>query len=449
MVLDRDMETIQAMIDQQRFAELRDLYTQFPVPDIADMLMEVGRTDRVLLFRLLPRHISSDVFAYLDSEDRNELLKDLSDEETRNLLLNLRPDDRTVLFEELPGRVTQKLLNLLTPEELKKTRLLLGYPEESTGRLMTPDYLAVRPEWIVSEALQHIRIKGQNSETLNIIYVTDSAWKLLDALEIHRFILADPGQSVADLMNHSLISIAAHEDREEAVHMMLKYDIQALPVVDSEGILLGVVTFDDVMDVAQAEATEDFHKGAAVSPLKNSYRETGIWELYRKRIVWLLGLVFLNLVTLELMAAYQEILASTIALTFFIPLLLGSGGNTGSQSSTLMVRGLATGDVEVDEWLTALGKELLVGLTLGVTMGVAGIALGTIRGGVTIALIVGLTMLLIIMVANLIGALLPLLLTRLNLDPAVASNPLITSLTDATGLVIYFSVSNWVLTLMH
>ena len=444
-MLERDMAQIQELINQQQWSELRDLFSQYPVPDIADLLMRAQQTDRVLLFRLLPRAISSDVFSYLESEDQNEILKGLTHEETRNLLLNLRPDDRTVLFEELPGRVTQKLLNLLTPEELEKTRLLLGYPEESVGRLMTPDYVAVRPEWTVGEALDHIRKKGRDSETLNIIYVTDTEWKLMDAVELHRFILADPRQKVAELMSHSVISISAFEDREEAVHMMLRYDILALPVVDSEGVLLGVVTFDDVMDVAQAEATEDFHKGAAVTPLKGSYRETGIWELYKSRIVWLLGLVVVNLLSLELMAYYEELLASTIALTFFIPLLLGSGGNTGSQSSTIMVRGLATGDIEVSQWAASLAKELIVGLALGLTMGLAGVVLGTWKGGLTIALIVGLTMLLIIVVANLIGVILPLVLTKLDLDPAVASNPLITSITDATGLLIFFAISRWIL----
>ncbi|MGB4701762.1 MAG: magnesium transporter [Syntrophomonadaceae bacterium] len=448
-MLERDMAQIQELINQQQWSELRDLFSQYPVPDIADLLMRAQQTDRVLLFRLLPRAISSDVFSYLESEDQNEILKGLTHEETRNLLLNLRPDDRTVLFEELPGRVTQKLLNLLTPEELEKTRLLLGYPEESIGRLMTPDYVAVRPEWTVGEALDHIRKKGRDSETLNIIYVTDTEWKLMDAVELHRFILADPRQKVAELMSHSVISISAFEDREEAVHMMLRYDILALPVVDSEGVLLGVVTFDDVMDVAQAEATEDFHKGAAVTPLKGSYRETGIWELYKSRIVWLLGLVVVNLLSLELMAYYEELLASTIALTFFIPLLLGSGGNTGSQSSTIMVRGLATGDIEVSQWAASLAKELIVGLALGLTMGLAGVVLGTWKGGLTIALIVGLTMLLIIVVANLIGVILPLVLTKLDLDPAVASNPLITSITDATGLLIFFAISRWILVWIH
>jgi magnesium transporter len=448
-MFEQDIAQIQDLIDHERLTELRELFAQYPIPDIADILMAVDQNNRVLLFRLLPRAISSDVFSYLESEDRNEILKGLSHEETRNLLLNLRPDDRTVLFEELPGRVTQKLLNLLTPEELKTTRLLLGYPEESVGRLMTPYYVAVRPEWTIGEALDHIRLKGRHSETLNVIYVTDKSWKLLDAVEIYQFILTDPEQRVADLMGHSVIHISAFEDREEAVHVMLRYDIQALPVVDSEGVLLGVVTFDDVMDVAQLEATEDFHKGAAVTPLKGSYRETGIWELYRKRIVWLLGLVVVNILSLQLMAYYQEILASTIALTFFIPLLLGSGGNTGSQSSTIMVRGLATGDIEVNAWAASLGKELAVGLVLGLTMGLTGILLGSWNGGLTIALIVGITMMLIVIVANLIGAFLPLLLTKLKLDPAVASNPLITSITDVTGLIIFFSVSQWILAIAH
>lgn len=448
-MLEHDIARIKYLIDQQRLTELRDLFSQYPVPDIADFLMTVDEKNRVLLFRLLPRNISSDVFAYLDTEDRNDILKGLSREETRDLLLNLRPDDRTVLFEELPGRVTQRLLNLLTPEELKIARLLLGYPEESVGRLMTPDYVAVRPEWTIGEALEHIRQKGRHSETLNIIYVTDDSWKLLDAIEIYHFILTNPEKRVSELMSHSVTNISAFEDREEAVHMMLRYDIQALPVVDSEGVLLGVVTFDDVMDVAQEEATEDFYKGAAVSPLKTTYLETGIWELYSKRVVWLVGLVVVNLLSLELIAYYQELLASTIALTFFIPLLLGSGGNTGSQSSTIIVRGLATGDIQLKEWALSLKKELLVSLLLGFTMGLVGIVLGGWKGGFNIALIVGLTMILIIIVANLIGAILPLILTKLKLDPAVASNPLITSITDATGLIIFFSISQWILALSH
>ena len=433
---------IKELIEQKKLAELRELCSGMPVPDIGEFLLELDKPDRVLLFRLLPRHISSEVFSYLKSEHRNDLLQALTAEETRNLLNSLKPDDRTTLFEELPGRATQKLLNLLSPEDLKQARLLLGYPEESIGRLMTPDYVAVRPEWTVNQGLQQIRIKGQDSETLNMIYVTDSNWKLLDSLELQKFILADPEHSVEQIMDYSYVSLSAFEDREEAVHMMQKYDLFALPVVDSEGVLLGIVTFDDVMDVAEEEATEDFHKSAAVSPLRTSYPETGILELYRKRIVWLLGLVFINLISLRIMAAYEEILASAISLTFFIPLLIGSGGNAGAQSATLMVRALATGDVEMDQWLKTFIKELGVGASLGVTMAVAGLILGFIQGGMQIAIIIGLTMVAIVFVANLIGVALPFLLTRFRIDPAVASNPLITSITDAIGLLIYFNLDS-------
>jgi len=434
------------LIENRQLGELREELSSWPVPDMAESLLELDKSDQVLIFRLLPRNRSSEVFAYLKKEHRNALLTALSDEETSNLLHNLKPDDRTNIFEELPGRATQKLLNLLSPEDLEKTRELLGYPEESIGRIMTPDYVAVRPGWTVGHGLDQIRVKGKvDSETLNVIYVTDPNWKLLDALELQRFILNSPDKTIEQIMDYSFISLSAFEDREEAVRMMQKYDLSALPVVDSEGVLLGVVTFDDVMDVAEEEATEDFHKGAAVAPLKSSYYELGIWELYRKRIGWLIVLVMFNLVSMEILAANEEILASVIALTFFIPLLIGSGGNAGAQSATLMVRALATGDVEVSQWAVTFLKELGVGAGLGITMGAAGAVLGLVRGGPEIALIIGLTMVAIVMVANIIGVILPFLLTRLNLDPAVASNPLIMSIADAIGLLIYLSISTWIL----
>ncbi len=445
-MLDLDVSVLHSLIEGKCWGKLREELSAWPVADIGEFLFELDKADQVIVFRLLPRHISSDVFTFLKKEQRNALLSALSDEETRSLLHNMEPDDRADLIGELPGRVTQKLLNFLSPQELEKTRELMGYPEESIGRMMTPNYVAVRPEWTVSQGLQQIRAKGkEDSETLNIIYVTDSDWKLLDALELQRFIFNPPDITIEKIMDYSYVSLSAFEDREEAVHVMAKYDMVALPVVDSEGVLLGVVTFDDVMDIAEEEATEDFHKGAAVAPLKNSYYETGARELYKKRIGWLLGLVLVNLVSLEILASYQEILASTIALTFFIPLLIGSGGNAGAQSATLLVRALGTGDIEPSQWASTLIKELGVGLALGITMGAAGAALGILRGGSEIALIVCLSMISIVMVANLIGVLLPFLLTRLNLDPAVASNPLITSITDATGLMIYLSISTLLL----
>ena len=436
---------VKSLIENNELIKLRELLYDWPVPDIADFLLQLDMPYQVLLFRLLPRQISSEVFSYLDREDRNQLLRELNTEETKNLLSSLKPDDRTNLFEELPGQATQRLLNLLNPEDLKEARQLLGYPEESVGRLMTPDYVAVRPEWTVSQALKQIREKGKDSETLNIIYVTDGSWKLLDSLELHKFILSSPDITVREIMDNSFISLSAFDDREEAVHMMQRYDIFALPVVDSEGVLIGVVTLDDVMDVAQEEATEDFHKGAAVAPLKTSYHEASIFSLYTRRIGWLVALVLVNLISLEVMAAYEEILTSAIVLTFFLPMLIGSGGNAGAQSATLLVRALATGDVELNQWFKTLIKELGVGAVLGLTMGAAGVFLGFVRGGFEIAVIVGLSMVTLVMVANLIGMLLPFLLTLLRLDPAVASSPLITSITDVAGILIYLHISTLIL----
>ncbi|MBP8820126.1 MAG: magnesium transporter, partial [Syntrophomonadaceae bacterium] len=241
-------EQILNLIKQEQWNQIRQLeWGDYLIPDVASLLIDLNKSERVILFRLLPRPVATDVFSYLEKEDRNSLLKDLTNEETRYLLTNLRPDDRTALFEELPGQVTQRLLNLLSPEDMKEARLLLGYPEESVGRLMTPEYVAVRPQWTIQEAIDHIRVKARNSETLHTIYVTDKSWKLLDSLELSRFILANPQDTVETIMDNSFVSLSAFDDREMAVRAMQKYDVFSLPVVDSGGILLGLVTFDDVM----------------------------------------------------------------------------------------------------------------------------------------------------------------------------------------------------------
>jgi len=439
-------EHISNLISQKRWNEIRQLtWSDYLIPDITSLLIILEKSDRVILFRFLPKSIATDVFSYLEKDDRNSLLSDLTNEETRYLLANLRPDDRTTLFEELPGQVTQRMLNLLSPADLKEARHLLGYPEESVGRLMTPDYVAVRPQWTIQEAINHIRVKARNSETLHTIYITDKSWILLDSLELSLFILADPQATVETIMDKSFISLSAFEDREMAVKLMQKYDVFSLPVVDSDGVLLGLVTFDDVMDVAEEEATEDFHKTAAVTPLKGSYQESSIKDLVSKRIGWLIALVFVSLLSSGIIAVYEETLQAFIVLTVFIPLLLGSGGNAGAQASTLLVRAIATNDVSVNEWLRVFSKELMVGLSLGICMGTITAIFGSFRGGLEIGLIVGLTMLTIIVAANLIGVMLPFILTKMGLDPAVASNPLITSITDVLGLLIYFAIASMVL----
>jgi len=436
---------ITELIDRQDWAALQEAIDDWPIPEIAELLMDLSSANRVIIFRLLPRAKIAEVFSYMETEAQNQIADSLSDEETRHILTNMAPDDRTMFLEELPGRITQRLLNLLNPQDLREATQLLGYPEESVGRLMTPDYIAVRPGWTIEQCLKHIRAMGKKSETLNMIYVTDTSWKLLDALELQNFILNEPDDLVSDIMDDTFASVNAFDDREDAVSTMQKFDKTALPVIDTEGVLLGIVTVDDVLDVAEEEATEDFHKSGGIAPLERTYRETSIFGLFNKRIGWLMILVIVSLMSSGVIKAFEEILASAIALAFFIPLLIGSAGNAGAQAATLMVRAIATDDVKLSHWLQTTGREMIVGLLLGAIMGAACYVLGLYFGGTDIAIIVGATMIAIILLANIIGTLLPFLLTFLKLDPAVASSPLIATIMDASGLLIYFGIATLVL----
>jgi len=337
------------------------------------------------------------------------------------------------------------MLNLLTPEDRRETLQLLGYPEESVGRLMTPDYVAVRPEWTVDEALAHVRLRGKDSETINVVYVTDARWKLLGVRGLRRLILPPPSVRIGDVMEEAGVRVSAFEDREKAVQLISRYDITVLPVVDANEILLGIVTIDDLFDVAEEEATEDFQKSAAVNPLRTSYRESSVLSLYGKRVTWLASLLGISIVTTGILASQADTLNSAIALAFFIPLLIGTGGNTGNQSATLMIRALATGDIRERQWLGALFREVAIGSLLGVTMGLASWLLGFFKGDTRIALIVSLAMSAIVVASSLLGVILPVILQRLRIDPAVASNPLIASVMDILGLLIYFSVAQAVL----
>ncbi len=446
--MQQDVTHVEHLIEQRRWDQLKERVAELPAPEVAELLLDLEKSNRVLLFRALPRPLSTEVFAYLKPETEDALLKDLTDEETRRLLADMSADDRTALLGELPGQATQKLLNLLSPEDRRTAQQLLGYPEESVGRLMTPDYVAVRPHWKIGEALDHIRRQGIDRETINWVYVVDDSWRLLDALTLRLFIVTDPDKTVEEIMDHRYVAVPATADREEAVREIQRHDLEAVPVVDSGGVLVGIVTVDDVLDVVEMEATEDFHLYGAVQPLENSYRQSSVWSLFRKRVAWLVVLVAVGLVSSSIIGAFEETLESAIALAFFIPLLIGSGGNTGSQSATLMVRAIATGDLELRQWSRALGKELAVGISLGLALGLATAAMGTFRGGASIGIIVGLTMVAIVLTANMLGALLPFILTRAKLDPAAASAPLIATVMDATGLIIYFTIATVILGLL-
>ena len=437
---------IEALIEKGQLKALAESLASWANPEVAELILRLDKPHQVLVYRSLPRERAADVFAYLEPEDQDDVLDALTDADTRLLLANLSPDDRTAMLEELPAKVTRRLMQLLSPEDLAESRQLLGYPDESVGRLMTPDYIRLRAEWSCEQALAHVRKYGRDSEIFNILYVTDAGGKLVDIVRMRRLIMMDPQALIQDMLNYNCVSISAYDDREVAVEMIQRYDVNALPVVDSEGVLLGIVTVDDILDVAEEEATEDIQKGAAVTPLETRYSVASPSQLFRKRIGWLLVLIFVNLISAGVIARYEVFMVEFIALALFMPLVIASGGNCGAQSATLMVRAIATGDLELSDWLAAVGKELFVGALLGGAMAVIAGAVGQLYGGDSkIALLVGLSMVSIVFVANSFGALLPFALSRLKVDPAAASSPLITSVMDVLGLIIYFSIAAVVL----
>jgi magnesium transporter len=442
---------IQELIDDQNWTGLRESVEDWPIPEIADLVTDLEKTDRVLFFRALPKTQSPEVFSHLEPEYQHNLLLELTDEEVQHVLANLAPDDRTTLLSEIPGQITQRLLNLLNPQDLREATKLLGYPEESVGRLMTPDYVAVRPGWTLRESLAHIRKIGKISETINVIYVTETSWKLLDALDLKLFILTDPDRTVQDIMDDSFISLSPFDDREEAVQLMQKYDKLVLPVVDQEDILLGIVTIDDVLDVAEEEATEDFQKMGGVSALDTPYMSASIWTMFKKRSGWLAILFLGQLLTTTAMESFESQLESIIVLALFIPLIISSGGNSGSQATSLIIRAMAVADVTLRDWWVVMRKEAICGLMLGVFLAVIGIlrVLGWQWFGfydygneyMLIALTVSVALVGVVSWGSLVGSMLPFALRRIGFDPATSSAPFVATFVDVTGLLIYFGAA--------
>ena len=445
--LDPKFAEVMPLVEAWKWIDLRLIVSNWPPPEVADFMRHIDPVRRVHLMHFLPRHFAADVFSELDPAIQTQLLDDLSNTEIRNLLADLDPDDRTALMDEMSEDVTRKLLNLLSPRDLKLTRELLGYPEDSVGRIMTPNVVHIKESWTVRKALDHIRKFGYDSETINVVYITDSTGKMIDDMPLSRLILASPDEEIRALMDNNFMAIQVTETQEEAVNMIKRYNYFALPVVNSDGILLGIVTVDDLMDIADTHATEDFHKLGAVNvegdagPIEN-LKEVSVWRLYKSRIVWLVLLVFVSIFSGAGIAFFEDTIAAKTALVFFLTLLIGSGGNTGSQSATLMVRALATGDVKMKDWGNMIFKELMVASALGGVMAAAAAVLGIFRDGMTLALVVGLSMFVIVITGSLIGMSLPFILQKSKKDPAMASAPLVASVVDVTGILIYFSIAS-------
>ncbi len=440
------IDNLTELIENKDWKKLKnELQTHDPV-QIAELIESLDDNNDVIVFRLLPREQAKEVFQILEPEKQEEIIEQLAKNvrTITSLLNDLDPDDRTALFEELPGKITQRLIQLLSVEERQIAVRLLGYPEESIGRLMTPEYVAVKPYFTVEQSLNHIRKWGKNSETLNVIYVVDDQWRLIDDIKIKHIILADPSQKIVDIMDNRFVALSAFDDQEVAIRKFQDYDRVALPVIDTNGVLLGIVTVDDVMDIAEEESTEDFHKFGSFSDAITNPLKAPIPLLYRKRISWLVILVFMNVFSGAAISSFENVIQKMVALVFFLPLLIDSGGNAGSQSATLMVRALATGDVELSDWYRLAIRELFVSLLLGATMALAVSTVAYFRAP-EIILIVALAMTFNVIAGSVIGMILPFIFTKLKIDPATASAPLITSIADITGVIIYFSIATHIM----
>ena len=435
--------TFRDLIKNKDWKALKQSLNQFNPHEIAQFINDLPEGEDVILFRLLNREQAKETFRHLSHENQEHIIEGLAQHihKLSDLLNDLEPDDRTAFFEELPGKVTQHLIQLLSDEERKIAMQLLGYPENSTGRLMTPEYVAVKPDFTIEQVFAHIRQYGKNCETIDNIYVVDKNWKLLDDIQIKDIILASPEQTVSELMDHRFVALNAMDDQESAIRVFKDYDRVSLPVVNEEGILLGIVTFDDIMDVVEEESTEDFHKfGSLQKPIINPL-EAPTLHLFRERIFWLAALLFVNIFSGAVLSSFESVIQSVVSLVFFLPLIIDSAGNAGSQTASLMIRSLATGDVHLKDWYKLVGKELIVSFLLGIAMAVGIAAIAHFRSP-DIIYIVALTMLLVVMIGSLIGLLLPFIFTKLKLDPATASAPLITSIADILGILIYFSLAS-------
>lgn len=454
------MESVtQQVLDAARrrdFATVRLLTAALEASDIANLMEEIDNpSDLALVFRCLPRNLATDVFEYLALPEQTKLVESLTIEEVSQVLETMADDDRTRFFEELPGEVTKRLLSLLSEEERKKALQLLGYPEGSVGRLMSPHYVRVKPHWTVRQVLDHVREHGKDSETLTMVYVVNDRGQLIDEIRMRAFLLAPLDTKVSDLMNYRFVALKATDSQEEAVNVFREADLPALPVTDSDGVLIGVVTNDDILDVAEAEATEDIQKFGGLEALDLPYVDTPIFTLIRKRAGWLVILFLGEMLTASAMGHFDQEIERAVVLALFVPLIISSGGNSGSQAATLVIRAMALKELTIKDWWYVMRREILSGFFLGIILGSIGFLRITLwqKLGLfyytehwpLVALTIFLSLISIVMWGTLSGSMIPFVLKRLGLDPATSSAPFVATLVDVTGLVIYFSIAAIVL----
>ncbi|MFT3989821.1 MAG: magnesium transporter [Luteolibacter sp.] len=448
-------QVLSELLEARNFMGIKAALAGLTPADSAEAIAEFEPAEQAALFRLLPMESATEVFEYLPVEAQEPLIHAMGNERAAAIIDAMSPDDRTALLEELPTALCAKLINQLSPSERATAIRLLDYPEHSIGRLMTSEYLSLREDWTASEALEHIRNHGKDSETLNVLYLVDDAGRLLDEIRIRELLLCPLDTRVRDLRDNVLISLNATDDQETAIAIFRKYHRTVIPVIDGYGGMVGIVTVDDILDVAEEEATEDIHKLGGMEQLDEPYMDISINRLVRKRATWLVVLFVGEMLTTTAMSHYEDAVKQATVLSVFLPLIISSGGNSGSQAASLIIRAMAIGEVTLRDWWKVMRREIYSGLALGLILAIIGMVRISMWSAISpntygehwllIGYTVSLSLLGIVLWGTLSGSMLPFLLKRLGLDPATSSAPFVATLVDVTGLIIYFSVAGAIL----
>ena len=452
--LDQYLENIEALIKNKQYARLRDLFLPMEPADIALLLEEAGEEEMPLLYRLLPKELAAEVFVELESDSQEMLINGFSNPELSEVLDALQPDDAVVIGEEMPASVVIRTLDKATPEMRKSINEILQYPEDSAGSIMNMEFLSLKKDMTVEDAFKRIRRIGGELETINILYVTDPTRHLLGVLSVRDLLLAEEDDLIQDIMDPNVVSVNTMDDKEDVAQALSKYDFLAMPVVDKEQRLVGIVTVDDAMDVIEEETTEDFEKMAAMLPSDKPYLKSGIFATWRARLPWLMVLMLSATFTGMILNHYESALAACLVLNSYIPMLSGTGGNSGTQASVAVIRALSLDEVDFSDIFQVLWKELRVSLLCGVCLAGANfvkmqlvdrLLLGNAAVTPMVCLVVCLTILFVVVFAKCVGCSLPILAEKIGLDPAVMASPFISTIVDATSLLIYFRFASWFL----
>ncbi len=442
-----ELREILELLESKQYTVLRQRLSEMNEADIAAILEELEKKDMLKIFRILPKDMAADVFSYMEFDNQQYIITSLSERDAAGIIDNLMADDATDLLEEMPANIVKRLLAAASPETRRDINHLLRYPEDSAGSIMTVEFVDLKENLTVEQAIQRIRNVGVDSETINICYVLDSRRTLLGTVALRYLLLSQPDEIIGDIMHENVISLTTLMDQEEVVRQFKKYDFTSMPVVDNENRLVGIITVDDVVDIMEQEAQEDIEKMAAIVPTDKPYMKMGVWETWKTRIPWLLLLMISATFSGMIISSFENALSVYVILTSFIPMLMGTGGNAGGQASTTIIRGLSLNELEFRDMPKVMFKEFKVSALCGLTLAAANFVKLMLfdRVGIQVALVVSLTLLAVVVIAKLVGCTLPMLAQKIGFDPAVMASPFITTIVDVISLLVYFEIATWLL----